>query len=278
MSAVSSRVLRFHETGEPLDVLRDEHAQVADPPTGCVRVKVLATGLNPADWELCRGFMPGTLPRGIGFDVAGVVDAVGPDAFAGNPAAGDTVAVGDVVFGTADFVGQPSAGVAEYAILNSWFRVPEGLEAAQAATLPMVVQTAAWTLDLLNLSSGDAVLVHGAGGMVGYAAVQIALSRGLTVMATAGSTFAKDLEGFGARVTSYGDGMVGRVRELTGGKDVDAVFDAARPGPGAMAGLIELAGGDPRRVVTIGNHDEARSLGARVNIDELATVDRAAAG
>lgn len=114
--------------------------------------------------------------------------------------------------------------------------------------------------------------------MVGYAAVQIALSRGLTVMATAGSTFAKDLEGFGARVTSYGDGMVGRVREITGGKDVDAVFDAARPGPGAMAGLIELAGGDPRRVVTIGNHDEARSLGARVNIDELATVDRAPLG
>src|ERR1700748_3824467 len=106
MSAVESRAIRFHETGEPLDVLREEQAQVPDPGAGTIRVRVAATGLNPADWELCRGFMPGALPRGIGYDVAGVVDAVGEGVDPGS------VQINDVVFGTADFRGQPSAGAA----------------------------------------------------------------------------------------------------------------------------------------------------------------------
>jgi NADPH:quinone reductase-like Zn-dependent oxidoreductase len=139
----------------------------------------------------------------------------------------------------------------------------------QAATLPMVVQAAAWTLELMDLHPGVTLLVHGAGGMVGYAAVQVALRRGARVIATAGPTFTADLEGFGARVTTYGEGMPARVRALTGGHDVDLVLDTPRPSPGTLPDLIALAGGDPRRVVTISNHEEARNLGARVNIDEL---------
>jgi NADPH:quinone reductase-like Zn-dependent oxidoreductase len=153
--------------------------------------------------------------------------------------------------------------------LNNWSPVPDGLDPVQAATLPMVVQTAAWTLEVMNLTPGATLLVHGAGGMVGYATVQIALSRGAQVIATAGPTFTADLEGFGARVTSYGTGMVDRVRALTDGEDVDLVLDTPRPSPGTLPDLIALAGGDPRRVMTISNHDEARALGARVNIDEL---------
>jgi NADPH:quinone reductase-like Zn-dependent oxidoreductase len=114
MSPVPSRAVRFREYGEPADVLREERIEVADPPAGRVRVQVIAAGLNPADWELCRGFMPGSLPRGIGCDVAGRVDAVGEDV--------EGVAAGDLVFGSADFVGQPSAGVADAAILSSWSR------------------------------------------------------------------------------------------------------------------------------------------------------------
>jgi NADPH:quinone reductase-like Zn-dependent oxidoreductase len=276
MPGVSSRAIRFHEIGEPLDVLRQEHVEIPDPPSGSVRVRVLATGLNPADWELCRGFMPGSLPRGIGYDVAGIVDAVGPDVAdvdqhtgaEGEPGS-SAVGVGDVVFGTADFVRQPSAGAADFAILNNWSPVPAGLDPVQAATLPMVVQTAAWTLELMDLQPGATLLVHGAGGMVGYAAVQIALRRGAHVIATAGPTLTADLEGFGARVTAYGEGMPTRVRALTGGDDVDLVLDTPRPSPGTLPDLIALAGGDPRRVVTISNHEEARNLGARVNLDEL---------
>lgn len=272
MPSVSSHVIRFHEVGEPFDVLREERIEIPDPPAGKVRVRVLAAGLNPADWELCRGFMPGTLPRGIGYEVAGVVDAVGPDGPDGpdgSGAAGVGVGVGDIVFGITDFVGQPSAGVADFAILNTCFPIPDGLDPVQAATLPMVVQTAVWTLEIMAVQPGTTLLINGAGGMAGYAAVQIALSRGVHVIATAGPTFTADLEGFGARVTTYGEGMPARVRELTDGRDVDLVLDTPRPSPGTLPDLIALVGGDPRRVVTISNHEEARSLGARVNIDEL---------
>jgi NADPH:quinone reductase-like Zn-dependent oxidoreductase len=260
MSTIQSRSIRFHEHGEPGEVLHEELVEIADPGDGMVRVRVIATGLNPADWEVCRGFRAGSLPRGFGFDVAGTVDAVGDGV--------EDVAVGDLVFGTADVTGQPSGGAADYAILRAWFRIPDGLDPIEAATLPMVVTTAVWTLDLMNIAPGGTLLVHGAGGMVGFAAVQVALRRGIRVIATAGPTFASDLEGFGALVTGYGDGMGERVRELAGG-DVDHVLDTPRHGEDTVRVLIGLAGGDPKRVVAISNHDEARRLGARVNIDEL---------
>jgi NADPH:quinone reductase-like Zn-dependent oxidoreductase len=259
MGAVESRAIRFHGFGEPVDVLREDQTQIPDPGEGRIRVRVAATGLNPADWELCRGFMPGALPRGIGFDVAGTVDAIGDGV--------DDVAVGDLVFGSSDFATQPSAGAADFVIVNLWFAVPMGLDAIHAAVLPMVLQTAVWTLDLMNVKSGETVLIHGAGGMVGYTAVQVALRRGGRVIATAGPTFAGDLEALGAVVTPYGDGMVERVRALADGP-IDHALDVSRPNAGAIAALIDIAG-DAKRVVTISNHDEARSQGARVNIDEL---------
>lgn len=266
MSPVSSTAVLLREYGEPLDVLHQERVEVADPAAGQVRVRVAAVGLNPADWEICRGFMARDLPRGIGYDVAGTVDAVGVGVA--------NVAVGDLVFGAADFLGQPSAGVADFAILDSWYRVPDGLEPVDAAVLPMAVQTATWTLDALGLKAGDTLLVNGAGAMVGFAATQIALRRGARVIATAGSSFASDLEKFGAQVTPYGDGMAERVRKLAGGS-VDLVFDAPPPHTGSIAELITLTE-EPSRVMTISNHDEARRLGARVNLDHLAQAAPAA--
>ena len=259
MSTLSSRAVRFHEFGEPLDVLREERVDIPDPAPGRIRVRVTAVGLNPADWALCRGFLPGTLPRGVGLDAAGTVDALGDGV--------DDVAIGDAVFGVPDFTGQLSAGAADAAILVSWHRIPAGLAPVDAAVLTMAVTTAKWTLDLMGIPSGSTLLVHGAGGTVGFAAVQIALRQGARVIATAGPTFAGDLSGFGALVTSYGDGMPDRVRELAGGP-IDFVLDTPPPSEGTLPDLIALAG-DPSRVVTISNHDEARRLGARVNIDEF---------
>ena len=266
MSPVSSTVVILREYGEPLDVLQEERIEVADPSAERVRVRVTAVGLNPADWEICRGFMARELPRGVGYDVAGTVDAIG--------AGVDDVAVGDLVFGTADFLGQSSAGVAELAILDSWYRVPERLDPVDAAVLPMAVQTATWTLDALGVSSGDTLLVNGAGATVGFAATQIALRRGARVIATAGSSFAAELTLFGAQVTPYGDGMAARVRKLAGGP-VDLVLDAPPPSAGTIAELITLTE-EPDRVMTISNQDEARRLGARVNLDQLADAAPAA--
>ncbi|AYG03845.1 NADP-dependent oxidoreductase [Gryllotalpicola protaetiae] len=263
MSTEPSRVLRFQENGEPLDVLLDEQAEVADPPSGSIRVHVIATGLNPADWALTTGFLPGPLPRGVGYDVAGVVESIGDGVAATH--------VGDVVFGSAD-LSLPSAGVAELAILNHWAAVPTGLDPVQAATLPMVAITTAWTLDVLDLQPGTTLLVNGAGGMVGYAMVQIALRRGLKVIATAGPAFTRDLEAFGAQVTAYGDGIVERVRAITGGAGVDFVLDASRANSGSLGDFVALTGGDPQRVMTISNHAGADELGARVNLRELRTA------
>jgi NADPH:quinone reductase-like Zn-dependent oxidoreductase len=266
MNAVASTAIRFREYGEPLDVLRQEHVEIATPAVRRVRVRVSAAGLNPADWELCRGFMAGNLPRGIGYDVAGTVDAVGDDV--------DDVSIGDLVFGTADFASQPSAGAAGVAILDSWYRVPDGLDPAEAAVLPMAVQTATWTLDAMGLQPGITLLVNGAGAMVGFAAVQIALRRDARVIATAGPALAGQLTAFGALVTPYGEGMAGRVRDLAGGP-VDLVLDAPPPNPGSIPELIAIAG-DPSLVMTISNHDEARRLGARVNLDHIAGLAPAA--
>jgi NADPH:quinone reductase-like Zn-dependent oxidoreductase len=87
------RPLRFQDDGEPGDVLNLETARVPDPGPDRIRIVVHACGLAPADWALCRGLFAGQLPRGIGCDVSGTVDAVGDGV--------TDVAVGDLVFDTA---------------------------------------------------------------------------------------------------------------------------------------------------------------------------------
>ena len=251
------RTLRFYEYGEPGDVLRVETAPVPAPGPGRIRVAVRACGLNPADWALCRGLFPGKLPRGIGVDVAGMVEALGPGV--------SDVRVGDVVFGTADWANEYSAGASERAVMDRWVLVPEGLGAIEAAALPMALETAHRSLAQLGVTSRHRVLIHGAGSAVGFAAAQIAILRGSRVFATAGETQAKRLRDLGAKVTSYGEGMVKRVLDLCGGPP-DLVLDAAPPS-GALPDLVRIAG-DPGRVLTISDFAAAAELGARDSFHE----------
>jgi NADPH:quinone reductase-like Zn-dependent oxidoreductase len=74
---IKTRTVRFHSYGEPSDVLRMEETMVPAPSSNRIRVRVIACGVNPADWALCRGLFAGNLPRGIGLEVSGTVDAVG---------------------------------------------------------------------------------------------------------------------------------------------------------------------------------------------------------
>jgi NADPH:quinone reductase-like Zn-dependent oxidoreductase len=257
------RALRFHSYGEWGDVLRLENVPVPKPGVKQIRVRVHACALNPVDCFLCLGFMPGALPRGIGLDVSGTVDAVGEGV--------TNIGVGDRVFGVPDFTGYPSAGVAEYTILGVWEPVPEGLDLLEAAALPMAVETAVRSLDLLGLSAGQTLLVNGGGTMVGFAAVQIALMRGAKVIATAGDTFASRLRDLGAKVTPYGDGMVERVRGLAGGAP-DLVLHTALA-PGVLPDLIKIVDGDARRVMSISDSDE-QGLGVRTTGQEPGLVLR----
>lgn len=156
---MSDHAIRFHEYGEAADVLRMEQVVVPDPGPGRIRVAVHACGLNPADWALCGGLFAGRLPRGIGLELSGTVDAVGEGV--------NDVAVGELVLGSADFAGGYSAGAADRAIMNNWARIPAGLDLVQAAALPMAVETAYRSLEGLGVKAGHSVLVHGAGTTVG---------------------------------------------------------------------------------------------------------------
>jgi NADPH:quinone reductase-like Zn-dependent oxidoreductase len=109
-------------------------------------------------------------------------------------------------------------------------------------------------------------LVSGAGTTVGFAAVQMALLRGVRVIATAGDTYAGRLRALGATVTHYGDGLAGRVIEAAGGP-VDLVLDTAPPS-GVLPDLVKAAGGDPRRVLTLSDLNGAAELGVRDSFHE----------
>src|SRR5580698_10890840 len=135
------RSLRFHEYGEPANVLRLDQAGAPEPRAGHIRVRVHACGLNPTDWALCRGLFAGDLPRGIGLDVAGIVDAVGEGV--------TNIGVGDRALGSASFSTYPSAGASDFAVLERWGPAPDGLDLVKAAALPMAVETASLHLDAL---------------------------------------------------------------------------------------------------------------------------------
>jgi NADPH:quinone reductase-like Zn-dependent oxidoreductase len=252
------RTVRFHQYGDPGDVLHLESVAVPTAGPGRILVAVHACGLNPADWALCRGLFPGQLPRGIGIEVSGTVEAVGEGV--------DNVAVGDRVFGTADWANCSSAGAADHAIMDHWFAVPAGLGLTHAAALTTALDTAYWHLARLGLAADQTILIHGAGSTVGFAAVQIALIRGARVIATAGDTFAQRLRDLGAAVTAYGDGMVQRVKGLSD-DPVDLVLDTAPVG-GALPDLVQIAGGDPKRVLTISDFAAAQALGVRDSFHE----------
>ncbi|MEV0225437.1 NADP-dependent oxidoreductase [Streptomyces sp. NPDC050704] len=261
------KALQFDRFGSPgVIVLRE--VPKPEPGPGQIRVAVRACGLNPADWAVVDGLLADRLPplpRGLGFEAAGTVDALGEGVTGAE--------IGDGVFGPATFDG-PTAGAAEYALMSAWARVPEGVTVEQAAALPMAAETAWHALDGLGVQPGELLLVHGAGSTVGEAAVRFALHRGVRVIATAGPARAAALGKIGAQVTGYGDGMVERVAALAGGR-VDRALDTAptggridrpdqtSPAGGSLPALIKLTG-DPDRVLTVSDFAAATELGTRI--------------
>jgi NADPH:quinone reductase-like Zn-dependent oxidoreductase len=263
--AETMTTIRYYEYGEPADVLRFEQAPIPTPNAGHVAVRVHACGLNPADWALCRGLSARKLPSGIGLDVSGVVMAVGEGVA--------DVAAGDAVFGPADFMNYPTAGAAEYAILYHWNRVADGLSHVGAAALPMVVETAARYLAWSGFKKDQTILINGAGTMVGFAAVQMALLQGARVIATAGETFADRLRNMGALVAAHGQGMVERVRALVG-EAPDVLLDTApvnlqARSANALLDLVEIAGGDATRVITATDVEGAARAGVRTGAENI---------
>jgi len=214
---------------------------------GQVRIAVRAAGVNSSDWKKREGLMDRQLPQTLGYEAAGVVDEVG-------------VSVVDVVIGNRVFgFCADAAAQAEHAVLSSYAPIPPSLDFAGAAALPVAVETATRALDQLGVGSGGTLLVNGASGSVGSAAVQLAVIRGAHVSGPASPANHDYLRMLGAEPVAYGEGLVGRVRALAP-SGVDLALDVA--GSGILPDLIELTG-SPQRVVTIADFAGAQKHGVR---------------
>ena len=239
--------IQFTQFGGP-EVLELVELPDPEPGPGQIRVAVRAAGVNPIDWKIRSGMMGGDLPKRTGQEVAGVVEKLG-DGVRG-------VEVGEAVFGAAAGGG----GAAELALVENYARVPRSLDFAGAAALPVAVQTAARTLDALGVTGGQTIVINGASGSVGIAAVQFARARGAHVIGTASEANHDYVREFGAEPTTYGDGLVERVRALAGGPDsvVDRALDAS--GGGVLPALVELTG-SAEHVITIADYAGAQETG-----------------
>ncbi|MGD0560018.1 MAG: NADP-dependent oxidoreductase [Streptosporangiaceae bacterium] len=240
------KAVQFSQFGGPevLEIvdLRDPH-----PGPGQVRIAVRAAGVNASDWKKRQGLMDQELPQTLGYEAAGIVDELGEDV--------TDVAIGDRVFGfSAD-----GASQAELAVLSWYAPIPPSLGFAAAAALPAAVETAARALDQLGVESGSTVLINGASGSVGSAAVQLAVARGARVIGTGSPATHDYLRSLGAEPVAYGDGMAERVSALVPG-GVDLALDVA--GSGVLPELIKLAGG-PEHVITIADFAGAQQYGVR---------------
>jgi NADPH:quinone reductase-like Zn-dependent oxidoreductase len=245
------KAVRFSRFGGP-EVLEVVDLPDPHPGPGQVRIAVRAAGVNPSDWKKRTGLMDEGLPQTLGHEAAGVVDELGEGV--------TDAAVGDRVFG---FSAQ-GAAQAELAVLSDYAPIPPSLDFPAAAALPAAVETATRALDQLGAGSRGTLLINGASGSVGGAAVQLAVVRGARVIGTASPANHEYLRSLGAEPVAYGEGLVERVRALAPG-GVEAALDVA--GSGVLPELIELAGG-PEHVVTVADFAGAREYGVRFSSGE----------
>jgi NADPH:quinone reductase-like Zn-dependent oxidoreductase len=216
-----------------------------------VVVRTVAATVNPTDLLFRSGQQAASMaslspPYVPGMEFAGYVDQVGD--------AVTRLHVGQSVMGVVD-PRRPAGGAqAEFVVVPeaSVVPVPEGMDLAEAATLPMNGLTALVALDLLEASPGDVVLVTGAAGAVGGYVVQLAATAGLTVVADAKEADVSLVRALGAdHVVPRGGSMASAVRELLP-EGVHCLVDAARIGPEANA--VVRDGGV---VVAVRRSDEA---------------------
>ncbi len=240
------KAVRFSRFGGP-EVLKVVDLLDPHPGPGQVRIAVRAAGVNPSDWKKRKGLMNGDLPQTMGHEAAGIVDELGEGVA--------DVAVGDRVFG----FDSEGAAQAELAVLSHYAPIPPSLDFSGAAALPAAIETATRALDQLGVGSGSTLLINGASGSVGSAAVQLAMARGARVIGTASPANHEYLRSLGAEPAAYGEGLVGRVRALAPG-GVDVALDVA--GSGVLPELIELAGG-AGQVVTVADFSGAQEHGVR---------------
>ncbi len=242
------KAIRVHEFGGP-EVLKFEELPTPKPGAGEVLVRARAAGVNPYDTYMRNGTyaIKPPLPYTPGSDAAGTIDSVGPGV--------TKVKSGDRVY-TATTV---SGAYAEYALAreSQVYPLPEKISFAQGATLWVPYGTAFTALEHHALArAGETVLIHGASGGVGIAAVQMARAKGMTIIGTAGTDKGIELvkkQGAHHAFLHTKSGYTDEIMKATGGRGVDVILEmAAHVNLAADLKLLALRG----RVIIIGNRGE----------------------
>jgi NADPH:quinone reductase-like Zn-dependent oxidoreductase len=276
------RAVTYDRFGGP-EVL--EVRDVDDPPVGpdTVLVRTAATSVNPVDWKVREGYLQGAFPHHLpiipGWDVAGVVEAVGPAVVTGLEVGDEVwgyVRRDDVKFGTAaELVPAPQRTVA---------RKPGALDLREAAAVPLAGLTAYQALaEALDVGRGDRVLVHAAAGGVGQFAVQIAAALGAEVVGTGSPRNHDRLRELGcSEVIDYREGPVSEqlstpvdaVLDLVGGEALEdapkQVKDTARIASVIDPQTVQRMGG---RYVFVRPEREHLDALARLAEEQLLRVD-----
>ena len=219
-----AKVVRFHQTGGP-EVLRVEEVPVGEPGKGEVRLKVEAIGLNRAECMFRSGHYLETpqFPSRLGYEAAGVIEAVGPDA--------GGLKVGDRVSTIPSFPLGQYGVYGEFAIVPAYAAAhyPDNLTPIEGAAIWMQYMTVFGALvEYRPITKEDAVLITAASSSVGLAAIQIVKAAGGTAIATTRGTDKKEFllqAGANHVIVTDQEDLVERVMALTNGKGVDVVFD-----------------------------------------------------
>ncbi len=217
------------------DVLELADTPSPEPGVQQVRVKVVASSLNPIDLSAragrltAAGLMPPMSVYGLGWDVAGHVDALGTGAV--------RFRAGDPVIGLRDLLFAGGAH-AEYVVLDesALAPAPSSVPLTDAATLPLNALTADRALDLAGVETGQTLLVTGASGGVGGFALELAKLRGVRTIALARASDADRVRTIASEVLTSSDDLGHAVRRIVPG-GVDAVIDAAVLGIAAHQAL-----------------------------------------
>ncbi len=236
-------------TGEP-EVMEVRETADPSPGPGAVRVRVDAAGVNFADVMIRIGLYPDApdMPMVPGYEVAGAVDAVGDGI--------DPARVGERVVGFCPF-----GGYADTVVLpaRSVFSLPDGVTTTAAAALPVNYVTAYQMLEVMAPpAEGETVLIHGAAGGVGLAALELARRRGARVLGSASPAkhaFLRE-RGVDACLDSRAPRFAAEVRAATGGRGADVVLEP-RHGRWIRESYAALA--PAGRLVLFGFADAARS-------------------
>ncbi|WP_439684779.1 NADPH:quinone reductase or related Zn-dependent oxidoreductase [Cupriavidus oxalaticus] len=214
-----SKAIRIEQTGGP-KVMQWVDVDVGEPGPGQVRVRHEAVGLNYIDVYFRTGLYKQPLPGGLGMEGAGVVEAVGEGV--GHVSVGDRVA----------YAGRPTGAYAQVRVMPADIvvRLPDAIPFDTAAAMMLQGLTAQYLIrDSYKVQPGDTVLLHAAAGGVGLIVSQWLKALGVTVIGTVGTDEKAELaraNGCAHTIVYTRESFVDRVKEITNGKGVPAVYDS----------------------------------------------------